>query len=76
MNLPPHALLLMEDNWWHDKRDTPIISPRFTAAQLSDFIRGMNAHCGMVTINMQIYQDGGIGVGTMTEMQKLKRIIY
>lgn len=76
VNLPPHALLLMEDNWWHDKRDTPIISPRFTAAQLSDFIRGMNAHGGMVTINMQIYQDGGIGVGTMTEMQKLKRIIY
>lgn len=76
VGLPVHSLLLMEDNWWHDKADSSIVSPRFNAQQLAEYIHEMNAHGGMVTINLQIYQDGGIGMKTMNELNKLKNLIY
>lgn len=74
--LRPHALLLMEDNWWHDKLNAPIAAPRFTLQQLADFIQGMKLAGGMTTINLQIYQDGGIGQRTLNELKQLKQIIY
>lgn len=33
--------------------------------RLTDFVRGMNARGGMVTVNTPSYQDGGIGEGTL-----------
>jgi hypothetical protein len=71
----PHVLLLMEDNWWHDKKDQIIPAPRLRSAELATFIRGMNACGGMVTINLQIYQDGGVGEESLRELMKLKDLM-
>ena len=72
----PHALLLMEDNWWQDKLNKLIVDARFDAERLAEFIRGMNRQGGMATINLQIYQDGGIGQSAMKVLKELKKKIY
>jgi hypothetical protein len=69
--LPFHSLIVLENDWVHDKENTPIAPPRLTAAQLIPYIASCSSK-GPVTINLGIYQDGTIGEMAMAEMEKIR----
>jgi hypothetical protein len=68
-----HALLLMEPYWVQERPDHP--DPRFTASELSQYIRDCMANGGAVTINMGIYQNGTVGEKAMNVMKQVCKIV-
>lgn len=66
------SLVVLENDWVHEKADTKIPPPRLKAEQLINYISSCSGK-GPVTINIGIYQDGSIGEEAMAEMQKIKK---
>ena len=64
------ALLIMEPYWVQQSKT--IAEPRFTAEQLSDYIKKCMTNGGAVTINLGIYQDGTIGDKALEIMKEVK----
>ena len=69
------TLLMLEDNWGHRTPNTEIGQPRCTEEQLIRYVKACMENQGVVTINLGIYQDGGIGEKSLRMMQALKRAI-
>ena len=69
-NLPYHALLMMEPYWV--LQDIEISEPRFTSAQLAQFISDCQDNRGIVTVNIGIYQDGTVSDGALQVMKEVK----
>jgi hypothetical protein len=65
------ALLIMEPYWVQQKPDHP--DPRFTASDLSKYIRDCMANGGAVTINMGIFQDGTVGEKALDVMKQVRK---
>jgi len=66
-----HALLMMEPYWVQQKPEHP--DPRFTAGELSQYIRNCMANGGAVTINMGIFQDGTVGEKALDVMKQVRK---
>lgn len=67
------ALLIMEPYWVQEKKT--IAEPRFTAEQLSEYIKKCMDNGGAVTINLGIYQDGKVGEKALEIMKEVKKRI-
>ena len=70
-----HALLIMDDPWVHTGNNTDIADPRQTEDALIPFIRDCNAKKAPVTVNLGIYQNGGVGPKAAELMNKVKDAI-
>jgi hypothetical protein len=73
MGLRYQALLIMEPYWVQEKPEIP--DPRFSAEQLSKYIKECIQQGGSVTINMGIYQDGTVGKKALEVMKEVKERI-
>ena len=73
--LQSHALIIMDDPWVHDKPETGIADPHYTAEELTGYIREDMQRGGVLTINLGIYQDGNIGSKTLQVMREVKKAI-
>ena len=60
----------MEPYWVQEKPEIP--DPRFSAEELSKYIKECMQQGGAVTINIGIYQDGTIGKKALQVMQGVK----
>lgn len=69
--LPFQSLVVLENDWVHEKIDTKIPSPRLHADQLINYISSCSGK-GPVTINVGIYQDGTIGEEALIELKRIK----
>lgn len=62
----------MEDRGWvHRKRDTPIPPPLYTDEQLVHFVRTCNRYQAPMTLNVGIYQDGTMALGSIEQLRRL-----
>ena len=68
-----HALLIMDDPWVHGKLNTDVVAPRHTKNRLIDFVSDCSQKNAPVTINLGIYQDGGIGDGAADVMESIRQ---
>jgi len=73
MGLRYQSLIIMEPYWVQDKAAMP--PPRFTAEQLSKYIKGSMQQGGAVTVNMGIYQDGTVDEKALQVMQEVGQTI-
>jgi len=65
------ALLIMEPYWVQQRPTHP--DPRFTASELSQYIRDCMANGGAVTINMGIFQNGTVGEKALDVMKQVRK---
>ena len=68
------SLIIMEPYWVQAKAEMP--DPRFTAAELSKYIRDCMERGGAVTINMGIYQNGTVGKKALEVMKQVKQQVW
>ncbi len=73
LDLPYHALLIMEPYWVQKNAEMP--EPRFTPEKLSEYIATCNRNKGTVCINLGIYQDGTVGEKALQVMREVKNQI-
>lgn len=73
--LQPHVLIFLDDPWVHGAQNSPIAPPRFTNAQLINFIRAWNGKGGPVTMNIGIYQDGTVSAQTLAQLKAIRKAI-
>ena len=65
-----HALVPIDCFWGH-ATPGPMEPPRYSDDELFSFVRSCRAVGGAVTLNVGIYQDGGIGETTLGQLQRL-----
>jgi hypothetical protein len=71
--LQAHTNFILESGWVHSRQDTPIGPPKYPREQfIADMKAGM-AHGVVPAVNMEIYQDVGIGDESAALMAALKR---
>jgi hypothetical protein len=63
------SLIIMEPYWVQQKPEIP--DPRFSADELSKYIKECMQQGGAVTINMGIYQDGTVGEKALHVMKEV-----
>lgn len=73
VGLQYQALLIMEPYWVQEKAGIP--DPRFSAEELSGYIRSCMTHGGAVTINLGIYQDGRVGPKALQVMRGVRKLV-
>jgi hypothetical protein len=62
-------------NWGHIEKDTPVPPPRYTDAQMIDYIRQAIARKDVPVINLEVYQDGSASQQTIDEFKAIKAAI-
>jgi hypothetical protein len=62
-------------NWGHTEKDTPAPAPRYTNAQMIDYIRQAMARKDVPIINLEVYQDGMPSQQTIDEFKAIKAAI-
>jgi hypothetical protein len=62
-------------NWGHIEKDTPVPAPRYTNAQMIDYIQRAIAHKDVPVINLEVYQDGSAPQQTIDEFKAIKAAI-
>ncbi|HMI19202.1 MAG TPA: alpha-L-fucosidase [Sphingomonas sp.] len=73
--LQAHAAIRLDAPWFHITQDLAMEPPRYTAAQLAEYIRTCQADQAPVTLGVGIYQDGSIGEQSLAVLQQLRRNI-
>jgi hypothetical protein len=59
-------------DWGHVTRDTPIPAPRYSTAQMIDYIRQSMARRTVPVINLEVYQDGTPSPQDIEEFKAIK----
>jgi hypothetical protein len=59
-------------NWGHTEKDTAAPPPRYTNAQMVDYLRQAMARKDVPIINLEVYQDGMPSQQTMDEFKAIK----
>ena len=62
-------------NWGHTEKDTSVPAPRYTNAQMIDYIRQAIARKDVPIINLEVYQDGSPSQQTIDEFKAIKAAI-
>ena len=65
----------LDDPWRHGRPDTDIEPPRFATKQLVDYVKKCIASNLVITMNMDIYQDGSVSTETLAQMRSLHQVI-
>jgi hypothetical protein len=73
--LQAHTNFILEQDWVHSRRETEIPSPGYAQDQ---FVRDMKAgivHGVVPSVNLEIYQDIGVGEASLDYMKAAKQAI-
>ena len=73
--LQAHSAIRLDDNWFHITPNTDIRSPRYTAAQLTEYIKTCMEDQAVVTFGVGIYQDGTISEASRQVLRQVRRAI-
>ncbi|MCM8730279.1 alpha-L-fucosidase [Hephaestia sp. GCM10023244] len=73
--LQAHSALRFDAPWFHIKQDTPMDAPRYSAAELGEYIRTCQADRAPVTLGVGIFQDGTIAEESFTVLKQLRKIV-
>ena len=73
--LQAHSAIRLDDPWFHITPNTDIQPPRYTAVQLTEYIRTCMEDQAPVTFGVGIYQDGTIGEGSRQVLRDVRRAI-
>ena len=74
--LQPHIWIIADDeDWVHETADTEIGPPHLETGELIDFVRRCAEGQIVVSMNIGIYQDGGIGPATLEQLKALRQAI-
>ena len=75
-DLQPHIWIVADDeDWVHEAPDTDIGPPHLDTSELIDFVRRCAERKIVVSMNIGIYQDGGIGPATLKQLKALRQAI-
>ncbi len=72
--LQSSAMFVVETDWVHTVRDTPVADPKWTAQSLAKTLGMLKAHGTAPMINMQIYQDGTIAPKSLVLVREAAEI--
>ncbi len=64
-----HALIWLDCFWMHKEKPGLIVPPRFSDAELLNYIKACHEKGGAVTLNVGIYQDGTMAEATIRQVQ-------
>jgi Alpha-L-fucosidase len=73
--LQAHSAIRLDDPWFHITPNTDIQPPRYTAAQLTDYIRTCIQDQAPVSFGVGIYQDGTISEASREVLRQVRRAI-
>jgi hypothetical protein len=73
--LQAHSAIRLDDPWFHITPNTDIQPPRYTAAQLTEYIRTCMEDKAVVTFGVGIYQDGTISEASRQVLREVRRSI-
>jgi hypothetical protein len=73
--LQAHSAIRLDDAWFHIASNTDIQPPRYTAAQLTEYIRTCMEDQAAVTFGVGIYQDGTISEASRQVLRQVRRAI-
>ncbi len=73
--LQAHTNFTLESDWCHSQRDTPIPPPRIPRGELVSDIRNATSHGIVPSINLEIYQDVGIGDASQAYLEALRAAV-
>lgn len=73
--LQAHSAIRLDDPWFHITPNTDIQAPRYTAAQLTEYISTCMEDQAAVTFGVGIYQDGTISDPSRQVLRQLRRAI-
>jgi hypothetical protein len=62
-------------DWGHIQQDTDIPAPRYSSAQMIDYIRQAMSRKDVPVINLEVYQDGSASPQTIDEFKAIKAAI-
>ena len=62
-------------DWGHITPNAEVPAPRYSNAQMIDYIRGAMAHKDVPIINLEVYQDGSASQKTIDEFKAIKAAI-
>jgi hypothetical protein len=62
-------------DWGHIAKDTPVAAPRYTNAQMIDYIRKAISRKDVPVINLEVYQDGSASPQAIDEFKAIKAAI-
>ena len=70
--LQAHTNFILERDWCHSRLETEIPPPRYPKNQFVEDMQGGIAHGVVPSVNLEIYQDGGVGEKSLERMAALK----
>jgi hypothetical protein len=73
--LQAHSAIRLDAPWFHITPNTAMEPPRYTAAQLVDYIRSCMADEAVVSLGVGIFQDGTIGEASRQVLRQVRRAI-
>ncbi|MFZ0500595.1 MAG: alpha-L-fucosidase [Steroidobacteraceae bacterium] len=73
--LQAHSAIRLDDPWFHITPNTDIQAPRYTAAELTEYIRTCMQDHAAVTFGVGIYQDGTISEASRQVLREVRRSI-
>jgi hypothetical protein len=71
--LQAHTNFILESDWPHSKLNTDIPPPRYPKEQFVADMKAGIAHGVVPSVNLEIYQDGGIGDASLAFMETVKQ---
>jgi hypothetical protein len=71
--LQAHTNFVLERDWPHSRLNTDISPPRYPKEQFIADMKAGIAHGVVPSVNLEIYQDGGIGDASQALMAALKQ---
>jgi hypothetical protein len=73
--LQAHSAIRLDDPWFHITPNTDIQAPRYTAAQLTEYIKTCMEDQAVVSFGVGIYQDGTIGERSLQVLRQVRQAI-
>ena len=70
--LQAHGCFILEKEWGHIKKDTPIQSPRHTLASMIQMIKKAKRLQYPLSINLEMYEDGSVSPESLELLKNLK----
>jgi hypothetical protein len=71
--LQAHTNFILEQNWWHDKEDTPIGPPSMPLSQFQADMKRAFAYGIVPSVNLEIYQEGTFSEESVRYMKNIER---
>ena len=73
--LQAHGCFILEKEWGHIKKDTPIPAPRYDLERLSAMIKRAQQGRYPLSINLEMYEDGSVSPESMELLKQLKQAV-